>query len=128
MEAIGTEQKAFCMLPDKQGLLSDAYNEEVRRNDSTCNADRQKAEQDIIHYSLVQSGNIFNLDYSLDASADITALVSDAKGIVYRRGHQHNSKGENYTLTINCNGLHLGEYIMYINVNGKVYSEKITIL
>lgn len=128
MEAIGTEQKAFCMLHDKQGLLSDAYNEEVRKNDSTANADREKGETDIIHYILVQSGNVVSINYSLDAAADITALVSDAKGIVYRRGHQHGGKGDNYTMTINCNGLHLGEYILYINVNGKVYSEKVTIL
>ena len=128
MEVIGTEQKAYCMLPDIKILLSDPCNEEIRKNDSVANADRRKAEKDIFHYHLVQSGYDISINYSLDAPADITALISDVMGVVYRQEHQHGDKGDNYTLTINCNGLRHDKYILYINVNGKVYSEKVTIL
>ena len=35
--------------------------------------------------------------------------------------------GQGYSAQIDCNGLRPGVYILYINVNGKVYSEKVTL-
>lgn len=127
MQAIASQQKALYMLPYAQNQLYDPYNEDVRRSDSISKARKQNTDREIIHYSITQNGSQITIDYSLDDSADITALVSDAMGIIYKQTHRHNDAGDGYLLTINCNGLSHDKYILYINVNGKIYSEKVTI-
>ncbi len=127
MQALGTTQKAYCLLPDVQKLLADPYNTDLRKNDSIAAASRKKAETDIIHYNVVQDGNQITIEYSLDDSADLTLLVSDAMGIVYRQSRTHNANGDNYSITIDCGGLHRGQYILHLNVNGKVYSNKVNL-
>lgn len=124
---LGTTQTAWCMLPDIQRLLADSCNEGIRRNDSIALAEKAKSTEEIIHYSIAQNGNLLTVGYSLDSDADITALVSDVMGVVYKQCRQHNGKGDGYTLNMDCNGLRHGKYILYINVNGKVYNEKVTL-
>lgn len=124
---IGTTQRAYCMLPDVQNLQDDPYNRDVRRQDSIDNAKGGMASADIFHYSASQYDGHLTVDYSLDSDADITVLVSDVMGVTYRRSHFHNVKGDGYTMSIDCSGLRYGQYILYLNVNGKIYSENITI-
>lgn len=126
MRAIGTRQEAYCMLPDIQGLQHDPYNSEVRRRDS-LDGGHSPAEEDIFHYSTAQTGGQITISYSLDADADITALVSDVMGIAYMRSHIYNVKGGAYTMSMDCSGLRYGQYILYMNVNGKIYSNNITV-
>lgn len=127
LTAVGTEQRTYCMLPDIQKLLSDSCNEVIRANDSIARLMRPENTVDIIHYKISQIGKQLTLEYSLEIKAEINILVCDAMGIVYRRGHQQNEKGNGYELKIDLNGLRNGQYVVYINVNGKVYSSKIKI-
>lgn len=127
MTPLGTRQTAYCLLPDIQCQFADSVNEDIRRKDSLAAAEQTRANTDIIHYTVSQGGGLVTIDYSLDSDADITALVSDAMGIVYRRSHQYNRQGTGYTLTLDCSGLRRGKYILYINVNGKVYSNKVAL-
>lgn len=124
---IGTVQRSYCMLPDVQNLQDDPYNIDIRRKDSIDNARRDLANADIFHYSVNQHGGQIIVNYSLDSDADITALVSDVMGITYKRSRFHNVKGDGYTMSIDCSDLQYGQYILYMNVNGKVYSRNITI-
>jgi hypothetical protein len=48
-------------------------------------------------------------------------------GIVYSNVKQNGKSGENLSMNFNSQGLHRGQYIIYINVNGKVYNEKISL-
>jgi len=127
MTPLGTKQTAYCLLPDIQSQFADSVNEDIRRKDSLAAAEQARANTDIIHYTVSQSGGLVTIDYSLDSDADITALVSDAMGIVYRRTHVHNQSGTGYNLTLDCSGLRRGQYILYINVNGKVYSNEVAL-
>lgn len=127
MQAIATGQKAWCMLPEVQELLSDQYNQDIRRNDSLTKAGQSIAESDIIHYTIRQDGGQIEISYSLDGPADIKALVADVMGITYRQAHQHRSSGDGCSLRLDCSGLRYGQYIIYMNVNGKVYSQNITL-
>lgn len=123
---VGTTQKAYCMLPDIQRLHDDPYNSDVRKSDSIEGA-RNRQREDIFHYSVKQSGGTVTIEYSLDADADITALVSDVMGVTYKRSHRRSVSGVGNTMTMDCSGLRYGQYILYMNVNGKIYSNNITI-
>ena len=48
-------------------------------------------------------------------------------GMLYDNRQWTQSAGQGYTAQIECYGLPTGMYILYINVNGKVYSEKVTL-
>lgn len=127
MQEIGTVQKAYCMLPDTQCLLIDSVNEDIRRTDSLLRSEQARANMDIMHYTVSINGNIVSIEYSLDEDANVSALISDTRGIIYRRNRQYNSKGSGYYISLDCSGLNHGQYILYINVNGNVYNQKITI-
>lgn len=126
-KVIGTSQKAYCMLPESQRLQNDPYNQAIRNKDSLSLAERNNADEEIFHYTIDQNGNQFTINYSLDKDADITILVSDVMGVAYKRSHYHSSKGEDYSVNIDCTGLRYGQYVLYMNVNGKIYSDNITI-
>lgn len=124
---LGTIQTAYCLLPDIQKLSYDPYNDDIRRKDSLTSVNGSNAQQDIIHYSVSLNGSQITINYSLDEIADITALVSNPMGIVYRQKRTHSDKGDGYSLTIDCGGLHYGQYVLYLNVNGRIHNEKIVL-
>lgn len=124
---LGTTRKAYCLLPYMQKLRRDPYNEDIRRKDSLASVNGNGTEPDIFHYSVSLNGNQITVSYSLDEACDITALVCDPIGIVYRQKRTRNCKGDAYCLTIDCSGLHCGQYILYLKANGKVYNNKVAL-
>ena len=64
---------------------------------------------------------------TFDEDATIATIVANHMGLlsVYRQWTQE--AGQGYSMQIDCSGLRPGIYILYINVNGKVYSEKVTL-
>lgn len=123
MLPVACRQYAYCCLPDVQRLLDDPDNERLIRQDSSEVA----AARDIIHYDITNRCNVINISYNLDASAHIRCLVADVTGMVHRQAEHHNDAGSGYTMQIDCTGLSRHHYILYINVNGKIYNEKIAI-
>ena len=65
--------------------------------------------------------------YSIEKTATIRAMIVDVMGNVYHDTQQTNQAGTNYSMNIDCTGLRRGQYIIYINVNGTVYNNKIPI-
>lgn len=124
---LGTTQKAWCCLPSEQLALNDSVNHEVQRQDSIALAEKALAEKDIIHYAVSVSNGSVRLNYSLDEDAHIVTMLADAFGMVYRRSDWTQEQGENYTRDTDCSGLRRGTYIFYINVNGRIYSEKVSL-
>lgn len=115
---------AFMCLPDSQRTLSDSANLAVARADSAAAGN---AAGDIIEYSVENSGNVVTLRYSLSQKARVQALVCGIMGEVWRKSGRTDEAGEDYTLVLDCNGLRRGDYILYINVNGKAYSSKVSV-
>lgn len=124
MQPVGTKEEAFCLFPNTQRSAQDIINAEIRRNDSISLSDNAR-NKDIIHFSISQNSNSLVVNYSLDESANIIALLSDVMGIVYRQNRQYHNKGNGYVLNIDIGGIRNGEYILYLNVNGKIYNNKI---
>lgn len=113
-------QKAYYYNPEDITEISDSINEQIVLENSIAKA----ADIDIIHYEIHNDGYTLTMDYSLDADAKITALISNSRGILYGRKSANLPKGDNYQLSFDLLSLPKGEYVLYINVNGKVYNEK----
>lgn len=127
MELIGTTQAAYCYLPGHQNLLCDSINRDIRAQDSLERAQTEKLQESIIHYHVSVDGSNVVVRYSLDADARITALISNPMGIIYKRREWNGQTGEGHTTKIDCSGLRRGTYILYLNVNGKIHSQTITL-
>ena len=130
MDAIGTTRYAFCNLPED---LVDDYitqlDEDAPEDDEPDDSfeEEESATPDIIHYQVETNGGVVNITYDLDADATINTIVASHMGMVYRHREWTQAAGLGYTVQIDCNGLRPGIYILYINVNGKPYSEKVTL-
>ena len=95
-------------------------------NDSELLARIQQA-ADIIHYQIEVHGNVLQMTYGLDEDATIATIVANRMGMVCVSRQWTQEAGQGYSAQIDCSGLRPGIYILYINVNGKVYSEKVTL-
>ena len=123
-DMIKTMQTAFRCLPDKQKMLNDAANNKIAIQDSiNGNSDKQ----DIIRFEVENNDNVVTLKYSLTQKAKVFAMISGVLGEVYRKVSRTDNPGEDYSLVLDCNGLRWGDYILYINVNGNVYSWKVSV-
>ena len=80
---------------------------------------------DIIHYNVDTRGGVVTITYDLDVDASIGTIVATHMGMVYSHREWTQKAGQGYSVQIDCNGLRSGMYILYINVNGKAYSEKV---
>lgn len=123
MDLVSCVQKAFCYAPDLQSLLVDKTNEDIRYADSIAEA--KTKQPDIMQYTVITSGSQINISYSLTEDARISILVCNQMGMLYRRESFSMPAGEGYSQTVDCTGLLPGTYILYLNVNGKVYTEKV---
>lgn len=127
MDAVGTTKYAYCNLPEAVAaryITSDEGNETDEQEGFT---DEEQQMPDIIHYDIETHGNVIQIAYSLDEDATITTIVASHTGMLYSSRQWTQAAGQGYSVQIDCNGLRSGTYILYINVNGKVYSEKVTL-
>lgn len=127
MDAIGTTRYAYCNLPEDQVAYYITPEDENATEEIDKSFDEETAEPDIIHYKVETNGGVVNITYDLDAEATISTIVASHMGMTYRQRTWNQQAGQGYSTQIDCSGLRHGTYILYINVNGKVYSEKVTL-
>ena len=82
--------------------------------------------QQIQNIKTIVNGTTITISYDLLADATVTALVCDISGVVHRQQSQMGQTGDTCQITILCDGLHHGQYVLYLNVNGKVTSQTIS--
>lgn len=126
MDVIGTTQYAYCNLPEDEVSFYITHEEDDETDEPEIEVDEQPT-PDIIHYEIKTQGKIINLTYSLDEEASITTIVASYIGLLCKSSQWTQNSGQGYSVQINCSGLHPGIYILYLNVNGKVYNEKVKI-
>lgn len=127
MNPVSNLQKAYCYLPGDQRLLRDSLNEDIAYNDSIQEARRIAAEKDIINYDVEVNGSHVTIKYDLTEHASVNSLVCNQMGFVFQRHSVSNDAGSGYQINLDCSGLRQGVYILYLNVNGKIYNEKVNI-
>ena len=127
MDVIGTTKYACCNLPENQATYYITPEDENGIDEQEGFSDENQHIPDIIHYEIETLGNAINIAYDLDEEATITAIIASHTGLLCMSRQWTQDAGLGYSVQIDCNGLRPGMYILYINVNGKVYSEKITL-
>ena len=128
MNVIGTTKYAYCNLPVN---LSDSYitHEEDLDDEEEQEgfSDERFNTSDIIHYQVETQGKTIVLTYDLDEDATITTIVANHMGMLCKSRQWTQPAGKDYSINNDCYDLRSGVYVLYINVNGKVYSEKVTL-
>jgi len=127
MDEIGTTRYAYCNIPEDWVDYYITPDDDDTTDEVDSSFDEELAEPDIIHYEINTAGGIVTITYNLDADATISTIVASYMGMTYKHKEWTQQAGQGYYAQIDCNGLPSGTYILYINVNGKVYSEKITL-
>ena len=127
MEAIGTTRYAYCNLPEDETACYVTPDDEDGTDVQDGFSEEGQPIPDIIHYDIETQGKVIHMSYDLDEEATITTIVANQMGMVYMSRQWTQEAGQGYSTQVDCNGLHSGMYILYINVNGKVYSEKVTL-
>lgn len=127
MSIVGTTKYAYCNLPEG---MADSYvspDDETESDEQAGFAGEDHHTADIIHYQIAVQGKTVQMAYSLEAEATIQTIVANHMGMLCNSRQWTQQAGQNYSVQIDCYGLPAGMYILYINVNGKVYSEKVTL-
>lgn len=127
MDAIGTTRYAYCNLPEDQLAYYITPEDENATDEIDKSFDEEATEPDIIHYKVETNGGVVNITYDLDADATVNVIVANHMGMTYRHREWTQNAGQGYSMQIDCSGLRHGTYILYLNVNGKIYSEKVTL-
>jgi hypothetical protein len=126
MDVVGTTKYAYCNLSDS--LTEDYISEEEFDDDEQDGfSDAEEQTKDIIHYQIETQGKDIVIRYDLDEDATIQTIVANHMGMLCKSRQWTQPAGQNYSVQIDCYGLPAGMYILYINVNGKIYSEKVTL-
>ena len=127
MEAMGTTRYAYCNLPEDEAACYVMPDDEDVTDEQDGFSEEGQPIPDIIHYGIETQGKVIHMSYDLDEEATIITIVANQMGMVYISRQWTQEAGQGYSTQIDCNGLRSGMYILYINVNGKVYSEKVTL-
>ena len=149
MNHVATQQYAYRCPPIVQEVLNDSVNEQIRINDRLAgnisddfgnnknnpvvnNGENSNSESpnDVdsnFTYEIQTDGNRVTITYDIKTKSNVHAMVVDVLGSVYRDVQQTNQAGNGYVINIDCTGLRRGQYIIYINVNGTIFSKKIPV-
>ena len=125
MEPIYTEQWSRKLRLRSECLVTDSINKEIQYMDSLSTANCNIA--NVISYTLTTENNRVIISYNLTAHARIHVIVADVMGVAHRNMTTVHDAGEGYDMQIDLNGLRRGRYIIYMNVNGKVFNHKVEV-
>lgn len=123
-------QEIYYFAPEMQEQLAlDEENKRIRKQteeqQDTWNqgGNGSKTPQSPISISDVAvHGQTARVTFDLTEDADIKGLVCTISGMVLRQQSQHFGANTNCQMVLDCSGLRKGEYVLYLNANGRVTS------
>lgn len=74
-------------------------------------------------YHASMKGNVISVEYVSSCRTTVKGLLVDSKGCLCKMVSQTHESGNSYSFSINCSGLPMGQYILYIEANGEKYAE-----
>ena len=146
--------EAYYCAPEEQEQLDDSDNELLRRELASNNGNGPGVQSDgtnqngngndnngsdnggnsangtgnlLKDLNVSVNNNTITIEYTLLQDATVTALVCSVSGIVYRQQSQTGQAGDYSLMSIRCDGLHRGQYVLYLNVNGQVTSQTVNL-
>lgn len=135
MQPVSLHQAGFRFLPEQQRLLPDSVNEAIASDDLAARQ-RQSSHQEswqsaassvLTGHQITIHGKTVNVSYELNGPAHVILLVTGVSGMLHQWREQDYGDGGTYDTSFDCTSLRQGQYILYINVNGQVTSNKFKI-
>lgn len=128
-EQVSSLTKAYCCFPDSimNKLISldeDRYAYQGAGNENNASAEKASTEDVPFAYQLTQSGNIVKLSLCSPKEITINLVLASTLGILYQNRTIVCQQDEHYELQFDCSAYPPGGYIIYLNTNGNVISEK----
>lgn len=125
---IASQRYAYCLRPNELSYVSnDIVNDSILHGDSINREKKRQAEKSILHYSVDFYGRTISLNYKLDEDAEVTTILSSVMGIIFHQNRLSCKANDDVNIRFDCSSLQRGQYILYINVNGKIYNEKVNL-
>lgn len=129
---------AYYCAPEEQEALYDEENEKVREElaaldsqkagaGSNSNGQGNTQPSAMSRYDVTVNGQTVTVDYDLSEGAMVKGLVCNVQGMVFRQQTQTHPAGEHYQIRLDCSGLCRGEYVLYLNVNGQVVGNTVSL-
>ena len=121
-------EQSFAYAANVEGMshLEDEQNKELKDKMRGISLESNTKQGDI-SYKVSVNGKKVCLSYSLVSNAQLRFLICNTSGMVFKSASLQRQAGNNYRQDFDCSGLPLGEYVLYIHVNDKAFSEKVHI-
>lgn len=126
LKPVGSTQLAFRLLPGDFTNLKDNFDDSIRI-DRTVKDSQKETSEEIFHYNIILNNNGININYTIDKDAMVLVLLADCRGILYKNSKYSIRGGDAGNISMGTLGLRPGQYILYINVNGRIYSRTINL-
>ena len=105
--------------------LVDEENEKLREKQQ-CVSQNKSSASSLIDYHLAMNAKKLTIVYSLSESSQLRFVLSNTSGMLLKSVNLHGVAGEGYEQVLDLDSLPRGEYVLYINVNGQTFSEKVS--
>jgi hypothetical protein len=135
MKMVYSTQTASRISPSDMYLPDDSVNDSILAYDASIRDRMQSSEAtpssdqtandkaDILHYTFSIDGRTILFNYDLDSDAILTCIICNKMGMLTVNRREHVKAGTDYMMEFDISSFTPNDYIFYINVNGKVYSE-----
>ena len=127
LQPVGTTRYAYRLLPENYAVPHDAPNDSILSRDSLQSVLANARNDNFFHYHVMLDNSFVNVDYISDRDVHITALLSNSMGILYCRQNVTAKAGSQSAISFSSAGLPRGQYVVYLNVSGKIYSKTVNI-
>lgn len=137
---IATRQYSLINFPSVQRQLNDTVNEarrgamsirecgdDISGKDISRNVANNNPDDNGFQYKITTSGNGFSLEYTLSHTARMQILLVNIQGTICHNQSSTSEAGGCQSVFVDTSGLPPGQYIVYINIDGKVYSDKVVV-
>ena len=128
---VASQCSAYRLLPDEIDMQPDEVNDRIKeeqKEKQQGDGYDSEAQPDIIHYNVDVNGSDVTLNYTLDSDGTVSIVIADVTGYVCKQTKRATKAGEHVSIDFDCSNMKRERCVLlYINVNGKVYSEKVTI-
>ena len=121
-------EQSFAYAANVEGMshLEDEQNKELKDKMRGISLEPNTKQGDI-SYKVSVNGKKVCLSYSLVSDAQLRLLICNTSGMVFKSASLQRQAGNDYRQDFDCSELPLGEYVLYIHVNDKAFSEKVHI-
>ncbi len=120
----------YCNPEDQERLASNDVNKVVRdavaKVGESSRNEKNTKNDDGFRYEISQNGQGISIHYQTEKPVKIVAMLASNQGYVYQH-IERNDGADTGEIDISTNGLRRGQYVVYLNANGKNHAEKISV-